>query len=261
VRGFRDLFDYQQFDLIQVLGRTADWHQATPQSLYPELIQNLIFESWAWTARGHGGANSISPQAWALFAMRTEMAAMGLRELADRANGNPLWYQLSLDVGLDQSKSVGELRAIFDRGVRKQPEYWPLYRRMLRILMPRWLGSHADVQRFIRDISVTADGQRDFEKYAKLYWTYSVLEEDNVALFDDSLATWSVMKEGFDELQRDHPHSDVILNAYAKFACMANDGDTYKDARVRLNGHISTAAWTTKVSLQHCDSEFAAPPR
>jgi hypothetical protein len=120
------------------------------------------------------------------------------------------------------------------------------------------MGSLADVQSFIRDISVTADGQRDFEKYARLYWTYSSLEEDNVALFDDSLATWSVMKEGFEELRHDYPHSDVILNAYAKFACMANDGDTYKDARVQLNGHISSAAWTTKVSLQHCDGEFAA---
>jgi membrane associated rhomboid family serine protease len=257
-RGLRDLFDYQRVELIQVLGRTADWQRATPQSPYPELIQSLIFESWAWAARGHGGANSVSPQAWALFAMRTEMAAMGLRELADRAKSHPLWYQLSLDVGLDQSKSVGELRAIFDRGVLEQPDYWPLYRRMLRILMPRWLGSDADVQRFIRDISVTADGQRDFEKYARLYWTYSSLEEDNVALFDDPLATWSVMKEGFEELRHDHPHSDVILNAYAKFACMANDGDTYKDARVQLNGHISSAAWTTKVSLQHCDGEFAA---
>jgi hypothetical protein len=183
---------------------------------------------------------------------------MGLRELAFRADGNPLWYQLSLDVGLDQSKSVGELRAIFDRGVRKQPEYWPLYRRMLRILMPRWLGSHADVQSFIREISVTADGQRDFEKYARLYWAYSSLEDDDVALFDDSLAAWSVMQEGFEELQRDHPHSDVILNAYAKFACMANDGETYRDVRVQLKDRISSAAWTTKVSLQHCDGEFAA---
>ena len=258
MRGLHDLFDYQRADIIQVLGRTADWQRATPQSLYPELIQSLIFESWAWAARGHGGANSVSPQAWALFAMRTEMAAMGLRELADRADSNPLWYQLSLDVGLDQSKSLDELRAIFDRGVAKQPDYWPLYRRMLRILMPRWLGSSADVQGFIRDISVTADGQRDFEKYAELYWTYSSLEEDAVPLFVGALATWSVMQEGFEELRHDHPHSDVILNAYAKFACMANDADTYKDARVQLQDHISSAAWTTKVSLQHCDGEFAA---
>jgi hypothetical protein len=39
---------------------------------------------------------------------------------------------------------------------------------------------------------------------------------------------------------------------------MANDRDAYKDARVQLEGHISSAAWTTRVSLQHCDGEFAA---
>src|SRR6185312_1963112 len=111
---------------------------------------------------------------------------------------------------------------------------------------------------FIRDISVTADGQRDFEKYAKLYWSYSSLEEDRVVLFDGSLATWSVMREGFEELEREYPHSDVILNAYAKFACMAGDGDTYNEVRPKLKDRLSSAAWSVKVSLEHCDVQFPA---
>jgi len=257
-RGLANLFDYESLDVMQVLGRTADWQRAVPKSIYPQLIQSSVFDSWAWAARGHGAASSVSAQSWALFALRAEMAAAGLSELSERASGNPLWYQLSLDVGLDQGKKPEELRAIFDRGILKQPDYWPLYRRMLRILMPRWLGSEQDIQQFIRDISVTADGQRDFEKYAKLYWSYSSLEEDRVVLFDGSLATWSVMREGFEELEREYPHSDVILNAYAKFACMAGDGDTYNEVRPKLKDRLSSAAWSVKVSLEHCDVQFPA---
>ena len=64
---------------------------------------------------------------------------------------------------------------------------------MLRILMSRWLGSQADVQSFIRDISVTADGQRDFEKYAKLYWTYSWAVAASARVIRSSRASDSVL--------------------------------------------------------------------
>jgi rhomboid protease GluP len=268
VRGLSDLFDYRVSGVIQTLRRTADWQRRAPRSVYPKLIQSLMFESWAWSARGHGPASSISPQTWALFAQRTEMAAVGLRELGQlqgAANDNPLWYELSLDVGLDESKTPDELRRIFDRGVVEQPHYWPLYTRMLRILMPRWGGSQNDIHKFVMDVSVTLDGQRDFEKYAKLYWSYSWLEDDDAQLFGGSLATWSVVNEGFEELRQRYPHSDFILNAHAKFACMADDADVYRDLRPQLRGHISSTAWSDKVSLQSCDKRFpataASPPK
>ncbi len=89
VRGLTDLFGYKPLDVVQTLGRTADWRRRAPDSVYPALIQSLVFESWAWTARGQGYANSISPQAWLVFAQRTEMAAMGLQEIGARAANNP----------------------------------------------------------------------------------------------------------------------------------------------------------------------------
>ena len=267
VRGFDDLFDYQPYDVLQALRRTADWQRRAPESVYPKLIQSLIFESWAWSARGFGPANSVTPQVWVVFAQRAEMAGVGLHELGklqEQATRNPMWYQLSLDIGLDQSKPRDELRSVFDRGVVALPDYWPLYARMLRILLPRWFGSQDDIHHFIEEVSVTADGQRDFEKYARLYWIYSSLEDDDIQLFGGSLANWSVVNEGFVELQRHYPKSDLILNTYAKLACMADDGDTYQELRPQLRGHVSTTAWSDKVSLQHCDERFpaaaAAPP-
>jgi membrane associated rhomboid family serine protease len=258
VRGLGDLFDYGSLEVEPTLGRTADWQRQIPGSVYPRLIQTLIFESWAWAARGHGSADSISPEAWAAFAQRTEMAAMGLHEIVERANTNPLWYQLSLNVGLDQSTPVVELRSIFDRGITEQPDYWPLYRAMLRIMMPRWHGSYEDVHRYIQDVSerYIAMGKTDYAKYAQLYWSYSALENDDAPLFGGALAVWSTMKVGFGELRREHPSSDFILNGYAKFACMANDDTSYAEIRPQLNGRLSSAVWSQKVSLKFCDERF-----
>ena len=224
IRGLSDLFDYGKLDVMQSLGRAADWRRRMPHSVYPQLLQSLIFEAWAWGVRGTGAANSVSPQAWAIFALRAEMAAMGLREVVERANTNPLWYQLSLDVGLDQWEATDKLRSTFARGVAEKPEYWPLYTRMLRILMPRRHGSQEDIARFIKEVSTQPNGFKDFAKYARLYWSYSSLEEDQVPLFGGQLAVWSSMREGFMELLRQHPQSDFILNAYAKFSCTAQTG-------------------------------------
>ena len=258
VRGLVDLFDYHPSDVLQTLGRTADWRRRVPDSVYPEILQGMIFESWAWMARGTGYAKSISPQQWAVFGERSEMAAVSLREVVARANTNPIWYQLSLDVGLDESKTRDELRSIFNRGAVEGPDYWPLYTRMLRILMPRWGGSQEEIKRFIDEVSFQPSGERNVVKYARLYWSYASLEDDDVALFGASLADWPTMRAGLLELQRRYPRSDFILNVAAKFACMAGDSGAYGEARPKIQGHLSAVAWSDKVSLQHCDQEFPA---
>ncbi len=258
VGGLSHLFEYGSVDVAQALGRTVEWHRLAANSAYPELIQSLIFESWAWMARGHGYVKAVSPQNLAIFTARAEMAAMGLRVVVERASTNPLWYQLSLDVGLDQSKAVDELRSTFNRGIVEKPDYWPLYRRMLRILMPRWLGSEQDIHRFINEASRRPNGETNFAKYARLYWSYSALERDDVSLFSGSLAAWSTMKAGFLELRRQYPKSDSILNAYAKFACTANDGSSYGEVRSKLRNHFSSTSWSDKVSLKICDERFPA---
>jgi hypothetical protein len=141
---------------------------------------------------------ACDPHKWRhVYACRTEMAAAALDDVADRASNNPLWYTLSLDVGLDQSKDREKLRAIFDQGLAKAPKYRPLYRRMLRILMPRWGGSYDDVDKFINQIYAQTANVRGYERYAELYSTYARMEGDELDLFSDThayLNDWSSVK-------------------------------------------------------------------
>jgi len=50
-----------------------------------------------------------------------------------------------------------------------------------------------------------------------------------------------------------YPKSDYVLNAFAKFACMANDGKKFHELRPQLKGRYSTPAWSDAVSLESCD--------
>jgi membrane associated rhomboid family serine protease len=248
--GLGDLFEYGNLNLDQTLGRTADWRRAMPGSLLPDLLEAQIFDDWAWTARGTGSATQVSKQAWALFAYRAEMAAAALDDTNALAGTDPEWFNLSLSVGLDRSLPLEALRATFDEGQSKFPRYWPLYRSMLRILMPRWLGSYQKVDAFIGEMSLA-----DYATYARLYWMYDSLEGDDIDIFKNASAEWMEMQIGFEDLRRLYPRSDFILNGYARFACIAGDKSRYGALRPHLKGHLSATAWTAKVSVESCDAK------
>jgi membrane associated rhomboid family serine protease len=254
--GLDDLMQYGHMSIGDLLRLTADWRHARPQSPLPGLIEAMAFEDWAWAARGHGFANTVSTQVWSVFAGRTEMASESLRESATQARSTPLWYWLSLTVGLDEGHPLDQLQVIFDQGSARFPHYRPLYRAMLRALMPRWGGSYRKVDAFINAAYAKTAPDEGFQMYAQLYWAYGLLEGDDVDIFTDALASWSSMSAGFRQLLAKYPRSDYILNAYADFACRAGDRAQYKTLRPELNRRFSASAWTRKFTLKHCDNSF-----
>jgi len=257
VGGLTDLFRYGKLDVAEALGRVADWRRGVQDSLAPDTVEALLFSEWAWSARGSDYANAVTPQAFALFKHRTEMAAAALSDTAARAESSPLWYQLSLNVGLDQSIEARKLRDIFDRGVAAFPAYLPLYSRMLRSLMPRWGGSYEAVDQFITDVSNRTSERLRSETYARLYWMYGLLEGDDVDIFSDAQALWPIMQSGFEDMSRRYPQSDYVLNVYVNFACRAEDKATYQALRPRVITRKSASAWSEKYSIENCDKRFA----
>ncbi len=257
VSGLTDLFRFGNVTPEIALGRTADWRREIKDSTMAELVEAMVFTEWAWSARGNGYANTVSNQNMALYAYRTEMAAAALDELGERASSNPLWYTLSLEVGLDQRKDREKVQAIFDKGTSVTSFYRPLYRRMLRILMPRWGGSYEDVDQFINRAYALSAAKRGFERYAELYSAYARLEGDDLDLFADSKAYWSAMKTGYLGLVKRYPRSDFVLNSFGNFACRADDRDAYKELRRQIGQRISSTAWSDKYSLESCDKKLS----
>jgi rhomboid protease GluP len=255
--GLDDAIRYGGLSVDAALGHTADWRRQVKDSTMADLVEAMIFQEWAWAERGSGSANTVTPQSFAIFSYRTEMSAVSLAEIAKRAADNPLWYTLSLNVALDQSKDKADLREIFDEGWSASADYRPVYRAMLRALMPRWGGSYDEVNRFIGEIQSKTWRTRGYEPYAELYSIYANLEGDELDLFADTPAVWSGMRSGYIGLLKRHPKSDVILNSFANFACRAGDKDTYSGLRGSLEKRTSSVSWTDKYSIQSCDRKFA----
>lgn len=258
--GLDELIEFGRKDLTDWLSRIADWRRAVPASINPGLAEAMLFRQWAWSARGEAAAKEVSQQAWSAFAYRSEMAQAALEDIADRANANPHWYALAVSVGLDTGKSIEDLREMVDRGKEAYPTYYPLYGALLRALMPRWRGSYDDENRFVNQMSNRWSISPDLNLYARLYWMYSSLEFDEINIFSDGAARWDLMKKGFVSMVASYPHSDAVLNGFAKFACIAGDREQFAKLRPALARRLSASIWSDRVSVSSCDAKFASAP-
>jgi membrane associated rhomboid family serine protease len=254
--GLDDLFGFGTLSVDEALGRTADWRRQVPGSLNADLVEAMLFEVWAWSARGHGYASNVTAQGWMQFALRDEMAAAGLRELSDRADVNPYWYVLSIQVGLDQAVGEDKLQQIFDQGAIKYPTFDALLSARLRTLMPRWSGSYRQVDQFIVEQTARApELDRDL-LYARLYWNYDSLELDTANIFSDGMARWDRVQQGFQRWIERYPRSDYVLNGFTRMACLAKQWGEFATLRPQLKTRYSASVWTKQVTLESCDADF-----
>ncbi|MFC4307920.1 rhomboid family intramembrane serine protease [Steroidobacter flavus] len=108
--GLGDLFNQRQ-SLNTSLSQLAEWRREHPGSDGPDLVETILFRTWAWAARGAGPAKEIPPQQWQVFQQRLAMAQAALQDADRGAQSSPVWYQLRQLLGLDRSQSKDEQRA------------------------------------------------------------------------------------------------------------------------------------------------------
>jgi hypothetical protein len=256
--GLDNLFQYGGMSPEEIFVSIASWRRQYPHSILPAIVEASAFTDWGWMARGHGYATSISQQLMQVFEYRNAMAEAVLEDIRDRSEEEPLWYTLAVDVRLDLGETLGEIRSVFDDGIRKFPNFLPLYRAALRALMPRWGGSYEKVNELIDDAASGRDSATGAQMYARLYWSYASLEGDDVDIFTDGKADWARMSEGFDLMLRQYPDSDYLINGYAYMACRAGDSGEYHALKARLSNRLSSIAWSDGHSPAECDKKYTS---
>jgi hypothetical protein len=121
--------------------------------------------------------------------------------------------------------------------------------------MPRWGGSYGEVDNFIQEMVRTTSAERASEMYARLYSVFATMEGDETDVFKDAYARWPQMKQGYQDMVSRYPRSEWTRNAYAAFACIAGDAQTYGSARSAIK-KLAQPAWTSKHSPAICDKRL-----
>lgn len=251
--GLSDLLELGGFPPELLLQRFAEWRRAHPDSTAPHLLESDLFHELGWAARGHGSAQEVRSQDWQKFAYHVNRASAVLDEIADRGRDEPHWYVSAISVGLDGEDSLESIRATFDEAVWRFPSYQPMYRAMLRVLMPRWRGSSDEVADFIEQMAFT---QPD-SAYAFLYAMYVRMEGDDVDVFHSPRVDWQRILAGLELLRSEYGSSDFVVNSYAYLACRKEDAGAYASIRAVAASRPSWTAWSNEHTLSTCDTALA----
>jgi hypothetical protein len=247
---------YKTWDrMLEMIG---DWRTQNPRSTAVDIVESMILRQAAWSARGGGYASSVTDEGWKLFRKRLQRAEAALLRSKDSSPKNPLWYHEYLAVALALDWDEAEYRALYKAAIHEFPDYQPFYSSMILYLSPRWHGSVEAVDAYIAEVVRQTPATQGKIMYARLYWAFSDDEGDDLALFEESGANWDDMKAGFEQLMKTFPDSGWTLNNYASFACRANDADTYRRLRKKID-RPEEAAWPDNFNVEVCDERLTKP--
>lgn len=241
----------------ELLRKIGEWRAQRPQSTVVDIAEAIILKEWAWSARGHGFANTVTPEGWKLFRERLQLAEAVLRRSREQSSGNPLWHEQYLEVALGLSWSEDKFRALYETAVARFPEYYPLYFERVRYLSPRWGGSVEAFDSYVTDVVRQTQAKHGKMMYARLYWAFANAQGQDFALFEESEANWRDMKTGFEQLLKDYPDSSWNLNNFAVFACRAGDSGTYRSLREKVGAKLYAMAWPENFTMEACDRKFS----
>ncbi|GAA1604440.1 hypothetical protein [Actinoplanes couchii] len=132
--------------------------RAEPGSTLPLLIRGARYVSWAWEARGSGGSDTVSEDAWSVWFNRLRKAEDCLDEVVERDPGSAEAWRYLITLGRARQLPKEELRRRFDGLIAADPTHYSGHRQMLEGLMRKWSGSAEEMFDFARTRSAACPG-------------------------------------------------------------------------------------------------------
>ncbi len=229
-----------------------DWLAAYPKSTNAHLADAQMLVGQAWSFRGHGYANTVTPEGWKLFRDYLENARKYLQENTEFADNDPRWdFRLISITGL-QDISGDEYLKMVEAALTRHPEYLQLYLRISEGYWPKWGGDWVQFEKFAQKAVVLSHEKLGNSVYARIYWHAAQDNEDGAhILFHDSSISWNEMKLGIDDVLKDYPERWNIYN-FAMFACFAGDKDKTHELLARLTNNKIPMSWPYVTDYARC---------
>jgi hypothetical protein len=236
--------------------RVQLWNKEFPNSAMQPIVEAMLMHVTAWRARGNGFSSTVTEEGWRLFKERNQRAWQILVDNKERSSSLPSWYESAIRVGSDAGLPDDALRELFDEGIRRHPGYHPIYFVYVRELAPRWGGSWAEADTFIREQTAARSNPDGDELYTRMYWSLDKVEQGSPSFFQESKVSWPRMRKGFERMMRTYPKGARNHAAFAMFACRAHDANTYGVLRPNVDPVQFEQIAPTGISLEVCDARF-----
>lgn len=222
------------------LDRLKRWAAQRPESVTAHIALGYAYLNYAWQARGHGDAASVTPEGGRLMHERLKLATTELQ----RAEGKcPEWYYVMLQVGRLDGWEGEDLTAFLQRAITYEPEFYYSYLEVARGLMPKWRGKEGDVEKFIEDSANKVGGKPG----DILYWqiTQSIIGDRDFGNTVQHLS-WSRAMVGYQALVAQYGVTSTGQNQLAQMAARFGDYMVTDETMTQIGDHWDPGTWGTK---------------
>jgi hypothetical protein len=216
----------------------GEWIAKYPKSSAAKISLARYEIEYAWDGRGGGYASQVSDEGWKLFNTRLAHAHKYLDSLDPYTKKDPGWYSAMLAIAKGEGWPFDKTEALFQEAVARYPYYLPTYYKRAKFFEVKWGGSKQQMDAFIeRAVELTKSKMGD-----SLYARLRIMEQQDYMDLMPASGQWPRIKNGLERITRDYP-DPWIVNAYALFACLAQDYPAFMDVSRRMNGNIVVEEW------------------
>ena len=214
--------------------RIAAWQKAFPQSATAPVAEAGRLIHHAWHVRGSGYADSVKPEAWPIFEQRIQ-AAKTLLEKCPRTC--PEWYVARLTVARAQGESRDKEVAIFDEGWKAHPNYTPLLKEIVTVLLPRWSGQPGDWHRMAKRVAKGTDA-KTYALMVNAAWGY-----ERGDILKGTGLDRALYRKGWNELLDEHSGSLSLAHHCLRIALSLGDEQLTDGALDRTGTRYHPSFW------------------
>jgi hypothetical protein len=135
--------------------------------------------------------------------------------------------------------------------LKANPAYHDFYFSSTPFILPQWTGQSKDktkelLEEFVEEAVKRNQNGEGGALYARIYWNHNQLIT-NGRLFEETNASWPKMKQGFEKLIETFP-SPHNLSAFAYFACLSNDIESFKRLYSEREAGAGLTGWDKSAS-------------
>lgn len=209
-----------------------------------------VYTNYAWDARGHGYADTVTAQGWAAMEKRLKIAENCAEQafLADpyiRATPKGM-----LSVELGQKKGLKRLDLWFSRGVALNPNDYELYSHYMYYLEPKWHGSDEQMLNFVKVSNAPKNWKAGLPLLLADYHSSMAAYEENQLVYFKRPEVWKDIKDCYEEFLQRYPNAMVERTKYMRFAAYCKQIEVGKEQLRLLAGNVMPSAFRSAKEKQ-----------
>lgn len=246
------------WNTMQLLAQ--DWQKKFPQSVPARIFQVYLYWNRVIAYRGVAAYSTLNAADKEEVASNSAEALKVLAYMKANAASakDPEWYRAMLNV-LPYSKqySAAELDRVLAEGMQLYPNYHEMYFAAGFFSLSNWSGNPNAVEKMAKRAKLAPGNKEKRSMYARIYWYLNQVAYQG-KIFELSHVDWAEMSLSFSDLVALYP-DPWNLNAYAYFACQAQDYATMKRVLKQIDKQLIFIVWGEKgyVNYDECTKQVA----